>query len=60
MGILGSDGESGDSYEIPESTPESHGYKNSSLLSTQEQFALQSSKPDTPTIQSGDGPSIET
>ena len=60
IGIFGSDGESGDSYEIPESTPASQGYKNSSLLSTQEQFALHNSKPETPTIQSGEGPSIET
>ena len=60
MGIFGSEGESGDSYEIPESTPESQGYRNSSLFSIQEQLDLHNSNPDTPTIQSGEGPSIET
>ena len=45
---------------MPLSTPASHGYKNSSLLSNQVQFFWHSSRPDTPTIQSGDGPIIET
>ena len=56
----GSVGLSGDSYDIPLSTPASQGYKNNSLLSNQVQFFWHNSRPDTPTIQSGDGPIIET
>lgn len=42
-------------YVIPLSVPASYGYKLSSLCSIHEQLLRHNSKPETPTIQSGEG-----
>lgn len=47
-------------YVTPSSVPVSHGYRFSTLDSTQEQFLRHNSRLETPTIQSGEGSIIET
>lgn len=47
-------------YEVPLSVPASHGYNSTSLRSIHLQSVWQSSKPETPTNQSGDGNNIDT
>lgn len=47
-------------YDVPLSVPASHGYNSTSLRSVHLQSVWQSSRPETPTNQSGDGNIIDT